>query len=231
MSETRDPEQAKHVIELYRAMGMRPKLNGILSYWFSEGQLPNENFSDVVFHDADFWGADLRGADFRGADLSNVAISHSDLTGADFRGANVDGLRLSGNKYGSGSSATKWSPGVTLAQEDMADESTVFNNPKPPSFRQERPGYASFTKPPTGWPAWKQGSGYGHAQYIVQYMLMGRGQPRAYPNIIKRLARFLPVNDPSPDARRVWSKYQRFYDKINKRAGGKMPTLDQLARI
>jgi hypothetical protein len=62
-------------------------------------------------------------------------------------------------------------------------------------------------------------------------MLMGRGQPRAYPNIIKRLARFLPVNDSDPDARRVWSKYERFYDKINKRTDGKMPTTAQLARL
>jgi hypothetical protein len=59
-------------------------------------------------------------------------------------------------------------------------------------------------------------------------MLMGRGNTRDYPNIIKRLARFLPVDDASEDARKVWGEYRRYYDRINAKTGGRMPTIEAL---
>ena len=98
-----------------------------------------------------------------------------------------------------------------------------------PRVSKARPGYGGFLKGKTGWPAWKEDSGWNHAKVVIQFMIMGRGNPSDYPSLIRKMAKILPPNEPALSG--IWAKYQRNFAKIQKKSGGRMPTLTQLKKI
>jgi hypothetical protein len=97
-----------------------------------------------------------------------------------------------------------------------------------PAMSKTRPGYGGFLKGKTGWPAWKETTGWNHAKTVIQFMIMGRGNPADYPSLIRKMAQLLPPNEPALVG--IWSKYQRNFAKIQMRAEGRMPTLAQLKK-